>query len=71
MKDTPAPYQGRRMDAAAHGFTHYKWSSCKRCGCEIRYTSTGNCVECTNRRAMERTAKITRLLREAKEARVG
>jgi len=71
MKPDQVPYEGRRMDAAAHGYIRYKWSNCGRCGCEVRYTSTGNCVDCTNRRAMDRHATIAKVLREAKEARVG
>lgn len=71
MKSDSLPYEGRRMDAAAHGYVHYKWSVCSKCGCEIRYTCTGNCVDCTNRRSQERHAAIAKVLREAKVARVG
>lgn len=69
MKPSQVPYEGRRMDAAAHGYIRYKWSTCVRCGGEVRYTSTGNCVDCTNRRAMDRHAVIAETLKKARAGR--
>lgn len=39
---------------------------CRKCGNEIRYTSSRQCIACAKTRAMADQAEVRRLLRENK-----
>ena len=54
-----------RLIAATNGRKHYKASPCKACQCQDRYTSSGACVDCVNRKANDRQKRIRAMLKGA------
>lgn len=54
-----------RMKAAKAGRKTYLGTPCRVCGERERYTSSGNCKACVNRRSATRHAEIRELLRKA------
>lgn len=55
-----------RMKAAEQGKTHYEGQPCKTCGTTQKYTSTGNCVQCSKTATAEQRRKVRELLAQAK-----
>ena len=55
------------MQAAAAGQVQYTSRPCRRCGCELRYTSSRACVDCTKRRSIEDGQRIRDTLRASRE----
>jgi len=45
------PWTGARHQAAVLGQTKYEGLACRSCGCEERYVSNNNCVECSKKHA--------------------
>jgi len=60
-----APRRETRLEAAKAGRFKYIATPCKVCGCELRYTSNGNCPACSIERAKSRDQEIRDLLRKA------
>ena len=53
----------KRRDAAEARQRTYLGTPCHRGHGGLRYTATGNCVECSRYQARERYAEISKLLR--------
>ncbi len=42
--------KGARSDAILSGVVRYVGTPCKQCGCSVKYTYNGGCVDCAKRR---------------------
>lgn len=58
-----------RSEAAAKGSGKYLGKACRVCGCETRYTTNGNCVDCSARHTKAYKRRMADLLREVKQQR--
>ncbi|CAB4164397.1 hypothetical protein UFOVP919_2 [uncultured Caudovirales phage] len=58
-----------RAEAAAKGQGKYLGKACQVCGCESRYTTNGNCVDCNARHAKAYQKRTSELLRKIKQQR--
>ena len=56
-----------RAEAAAKGIGKYLGKACRVCGCESRYTSNGNCVDCSSKHAKSYRKRMSALLRKVKQ----
>lgn len=56
-----------RIKAAASGLVHYKGKQCKTCENALKYTSTGNCVNCSKASSVQHRKKIKHLLNLSKD----
>jgi len=56
-----------RLEAAKNGRRKFLTKPCPQCGCELRYTVSGQCTDCARRRSTQRHNKIRDILREASE----
>jgi hypothetical protein len=54
------------LAAAAAGRLKFLGRPCRKCGNEVRYTSSRQCIVCAKTRAMADQAEVRRLLRENK-----
>ena len=55
-----------RLTAAQAGSKRYQAKPCKVCACTTRYTSSGCCTACNDRRSKEFAAKVRDAMRGAK-----
>lgn len=55
-----------RIKAAEQGQTHYQGKPCKTCDNTLRYTSTGNCVQCAKAITTEQRRKVREFLARAR-----
>ena len=58
-----------RAEAAAKGEGKNLGKACRICGCESRYTTNGNCVDCNSRHAKSYRKRTSELLRKVKQQR--
>lgn len=58
-----------RTEAAARGDGKYLGKACRVCGCEMRYTVNGNCVDCSAKHAKAYRQRTAELLRRVKQQR--
>jgi len=56
-----------RTKAAEEGQAKYLGKACRVCGCESRYTSNGNCVDCSSKHAKAYRKRMSALLRKIKQ----
>lgn len=64
MLDQDEPRREKRMDAAKAGRKKFiPIRPCPRCESALRYTSTGTCVFCANKRAADYQASIKAALK--------
>jgi hypothetical protein len=58
-----------RAEAASKGEGKYLGKACRMCGCELRYTTNGNCVDCSSKHAKAYRKRTSELLRKVKQQR--
>lgn len=56
----------QRQDAAVKGKPKYDGPECKVCGSTLRYTSNGNCVDCSAKHAAAYNKRMRELVRKLK-----
>ena len=57
-----------RIAAATNGLKRYTAKPCRVCACTERYTSSGSCTECNDRRSRAAADKVRVLLKGSKVA---
>ena len=62
LEQRKAKVKGGRLEAAKNGLRRFLASPCRVCGGLERYTSSGACTACTDRRSTARAKTIKELL---------
>jgi len=53
--------KGNRNKAIIAGEIRYVGAPCKRCGCSVKYTYNGGCVDCAKRRCDESRLRVQQI----------
>lgn len=59
--------QNTRLEAAHLGAKHYSGKPCTKCGSNLRYVSSCNCVHCTKDRSTKLRMHVRDLTRAAQQ----